>query len=66
MPFFLLECTEFDPTVAHHVGVGRETLAHHLHGVFPDGLEILVLQVHDVELAAVFLGDIGRDFNVLL
>ena len=64
--FFLLKGTEFDPAVAHHIGVGREALAHHLHGVFSDRLKILVLQVHDVELAAVFLGNISGDFNVLL
>ena len=64
--FLLFKGTELDPAVAHHVGVGREALAHHLHGIASDGLEILVLQVDDVELTAVFLGDIGRDLNVFL
>ena len=64
--FLLFEGSEFDPTVAHHIRIGREAFSHHLHGVFAHGLEILVLQVHDVELTAVFLGDIGCDFNVLL
>ena len=64
--FLFLEGTEFDPAVAHHIGVGREALAHHLHRVFPDGFKILVLQIDNIKLASVFPCNIGRYLNILL
>ena len=62
----LLEGTELDEAVAHHVGVGGETFAYRVHGVGGNAVVILFLQVHDVELAAVFLSDISGYLDVFL
>ena len=61
----VVEGTELDEAVAHHVGVGGEAFAHRLDGVAHHVVPILLVQVDLFEAAAIFLGYIGCYFDVL-
>ena len=62
----LLESTELDELVAHHVGVGRESFANRLDGVANHVVPILLVEVHLLKTTAVFTGNESGDFDILL
>ena len=59
------EGTELNHSVAHHVGVGREAFADRIDGVAHHVVPILLVQVDLLEAAAVFLGNEGRNLDIL-
>ena len=62
----LLEGTELDEFVAHHVGVGREAATDALDGVRHHVVPVLFVEVDLLETEAVFAGYIARYLNILL
>ena len=62
----LLESAELDEFVAHHVGIGCETAAHGVDGVGHYIVPVFLVEVHLLETAAIFTGDVGGNLYVLL
>ena len=63
---FFFESPELDEFVAHHVGIGREAAFYGVDGVFDHVVPVFAVQGHDFEAAAVFLGDVGGQLDILL
>ena len=53
----LLEGSELDELIAHHVGVGGKAFADRLDGVADHIVPILLMEVHLLETTAVLLGN---------
>ena len=65
VPYPLLECTELDETVAHHVGIGRKTFLYSLDSIANDLLPVFFLKVGHLEFQPILTGCCLREFNVL-
>ena len=57
----LLEASELDQLVAHHVGVGRQPSAHRVDGVLDDLRPILLVEGDDLERAVIPMRQMAYD-----
>ena len=62
----LLEAAKFDELIAHHIRIGRQSLAHSLHRVAYYSLPVFLVEVDDLERAAVTTGNERSQFYILL
>ena len=62
----LMEGTELDETVAHHVGIGRQACPHLVHGVACHLVPILPMAVHHLEPTPIAGRHSGSHLKVFL
>ena len=60
----ILEATELDVLVAHHVGVRRQAPLHRVDGIAHHLVPILVVQRDLLEATAILLGDIRSNLDI--
>ena len=66
VPHLFIEGTELNQSVAHHVGIGRESGPHLVHGVFRHLTPIFLMAVHHLQPAAKAMGHRRRHLKVFL
>ena len=62
----LVERTELDESVAHHIGVGREASTHLVHGVTCHLIPVFAVAVHHLQFAAEATRYSRRHFEIFL
>ena len=63
---FLIEGSELDETVAHHIRVRCETRPHLIHSVFRDLIPVLLVAVDHFEFTPILMGHSRSHLEILL
>ena len=66
MPPLLLEATELDELIAHHVGIRRQPLLHRVDRVLHHAGPVLLMQRDDLQRAVVAARQVLDDLQVIL
>ena len=66
MSALLVEGSELNESVAHHVGVGCQSRANLIHRVFRHLIPVFLMAVHNLQLATIFMADGCGHLQVLL
>ena len=62
----LVECPKLDKTIAHDIGIRRESSLHLLHGISGDIIPILAVAIHHLQPASIAMGNGCSHLEVFL
>ena len=62
----LVECPKLDKTIAHDIGIRRESSLHLLHGISGDIIPILAMAIHHLQPASIAMGNGSGHLEVFL
>ena len=65
MPAFLIEGSELDQTITHHVGVGRKACTHLVHRIARHLIPVFAMTVDDLQAAAILMRHRRRHLQIL-
>ena len=66
MATFLIEGTELNQSVAHHIGIRRQTRTHLLHRIGRHLIPVFLMTVDDFQLTAILMRHRRRHLQILL